>query len=137
LRGGKHPGDIAGCRNSAGYNVIRIDNVLYYGHRLAWFYVKGEWPEFEIDHEDGVPGNDWWDNLRPATHAQNCSNQKFHSNNTSGVKGVNKHPDGKWRAFIGHGSSYLHLGLFDTIEAAAAVRAIAVDELHGKFARGK
>ena len=43
---------IAGWRNS-GRISMRIENVRYYAHRLAWVYVYGSEPPNEIDHING------------------------------------------------------------------------------------
>lgn len=67
-------GDIAGTVNSHGYRIIGIDNLDYRSGRLAWFYMLGKWPEFEIDHIDGNRLNDMWDNLRDVTSKVNCEN---------------------------------------------------------------
>ena len=37
----------------AEYLVMHLDYQLYYAHRLAWFYMTGEWPDPEVDHENG------------------------------------------------------------------------------------
>ncbi len=53
---------------------------------------------------------------------QNC-NQRRRKDNTSGVTGVVwSEQSGRWSAFIGHKGRRIHLGLFDDIPSAAAVR---------------
>ena len=48
------PGDIAGSVSQSRRRVaIKVDDRSYYGHRLAWLYMKGMWPS-EIDHINGV-----------------------------------------------------------------------------------
>ena len=67
-------GDIAGTISEHGYRIIGIDNLDYRCGRLAWFYMLGRWPVFEIDHIDGNSLNDIWDNLRDVTRKENCKN---------------------------------------------------------------
>ena len=55
------------------YQRITIGGYDYYAHRLAWFYVYGEWPVNELDHIDEDKENNAIDNLREATHAENLS----------------------------------------------------------------
>lgn len=86
----KKAGDSAGCvKNSASgkYLVIRILGNLYYGHRLAWFYVHGEWPNV-IDHIDGDGLNNRLENLRNVDHKDNSRNMARPVTNKSGVIGV-------------------------------------------------
>jgi hypothetical protein len=78
---------IAGCINPLGYNMIQIDTISYLGHRLAFLYMTGSIPEI-VDHIDGNPLNNSWDNLRSCTVSQNSSNKRLGSNNTSGIKGI-------------------------------------------------
>ena len=82
-------GDIAGYINSKGYRCIRVDCKIYRASRLAWLYMKGYFPEHEVDHEDRVRHNDRWKNLRHLTHSCNLKNRGVNSNNTSGITGVN------------------------------------------------
>ena len=95
-------GDVAGTRtHHKGYVYIKISGKQYAAHRLAWLYMTGEWPEYEIDHKNGVKDNNQFKNLRPTTHAENGKNQKKHITNTSGVMGVNWHKrDRIWQASI-------------------------------------
>jgi len=54
-------------------------------------------------------------NLRIATQQQNSWNQKRHSNNTSGFRGVDWNArSGKWRARITVGWDTINLGLYST-----------------------
>lgn len=47
-------------------------------HRIAWLLATGEWPRFEIDHENGVRWDNRWTNIRDVPHAVNQLNQNYH-----------------------------------------------------------
>lgn len=117
-----------------GRRVICVDNETYQAGRLAWFYVKGEWPSLEVDHRDCDPSNNRWKNLREATVSQNMANRGLQRNNTSGFKGV--YPEGrKFFAQITVRREVKRLGTFDTpAQAAAAYDAAAIAHF-GEFAR--
>jgi hypothetical protein len=58
-------------------------------------------------------------------------NVRRHKHNTSGYKGVAwHHQRSKWRAYIFDNYRQIHLGLFDSREAAAAARSKAEKEYH-------
>ena len=126
----------AGCRDVSGRLKISVDGRLYRANRLAWFYMKGEWPAGMVDHADRDLTNDRWENLRDATRSQNCANSKARAGTMCGLKGVGWHGNtGKWMAKITrHGREY-YLGLYDTPEAAHAAYAAKATELFGEFAR--
>lgn len=117
-------GSIAGSSNDKGYIEINIDGRRYKAHRLAWFYVYGEDPgRSEIDHQDLNKGNNAIGNLRLATRKQNNENIPTPSNNQSGFRGVSyRKGHKKWEAYIYHNKKRIHLGFFESIEAAAIVR---------------
>ncbi len=132
-RRGQRPaiGDVAGSVNpNNGYVVIGIDGFAYSAHRLAWFYVYGEWPVCEIDHKDRNRENNRWRNLRPATNAQQRQNQSPGTNNKTGYLGVRLHVCGRFEANIGAGNTSRYLGLFDTAKQASRAYQKAKKQLH-------
>lgn len=135
-RGGIRAGSFAGCTTKVGYRLISIDGRCYRGHRLAWLYMTGEWPADEVDHVNLVRDDDRWENLREATHEENLRNYPRPRHNTSGVKGVywNK-KNRKWKAQIRVNRSRIYLGLFDSLDEAAAAYAAASAQHHGEFGR--
>ncbi|MCH7936635.1 MAG: HNH endonuclease [Proteobacteria bacterium] len=133
---GRYAGTKAGCQIAGGYIKIVIDNQAYYAHRLAWLYLQGKWPEAGIDHRDGNPSNNKFDNLRPATQVENMHNTPAQKNNTSGFKGVTWHRQRrKWAAQAYIEGKHIHIGLFESKEDAARAYNQAIENLHGEFAR--
>lgn len=113
---------IAGTLRPDGYVKIQIDGVPMMAHRIAWFWVHGEIPEHEIDHENRVRYDNRIGNLRPATSKQNKENQSLRVTNTSGHKGV--HWDKareKWMAFVVHHRKFKNLGRYDDMNQAIEV----------------
>jgi hypothetical protein len=126
-----------GCR---GYRKIQvtIDGKRYWikAHRAAFLMMTGQWPENHIDHIDLDKGNNKWDNLRSATHAQNLSNMAMFKSNKSGYKGVFYRKDLRaWTSSIGHNNKRIYLGQFKTAEEAYAAYCAKSDELHKEFSR--
>ncbi len=128
-------GQAAGC-NSKGYCVIRVDDILYAAHRLAWLYVTRKWPKNQIDHANCNPMDNRYCNLREATSTQNHYNSRLFKNNTSGFKGVSWHKgNGNWRASIFVNGRNIHLGSFDDADEAAEAYAAAATHYAKEFAR--
>lgn len=101
LTGFVKKGDIAGHLNKQGYIRIGINNQRYLGHRLAWFYVYGYFPENQIDHKDQVKHHNWISNLREVNQQCNTRNSGNWTSNTSGVKGVSfEKKGGYWTSYI-------------------------------------
>ena len=87
-------GDIAGHTKKDGYSIVAIKRKSYLVHRLIYLMHYGILPK-EIDHIDTNPNNNKIENLRAATHAENISNSKRKSNNTSGARNVTWHKASK------------------------------------------
>jgi hypothetical protein len=118
---------------SSGYLRISIFAEKYAASHLAYLYMTGAWPGYEIDHVNGVRCDNRWANLRPATRAQNCQNRGVRSDNTSGFIGVHfSKPMNKWEAIITVDRKTFRLGFFD--DRAAASRAyLEAKRQHHKF----
>lgn len=128
-------GKKAGCW-SEGYLLIRLNDVLFQAHRLAWLIVTGEWPNFEIDHRDLNSSNNKFKNLREATKIQNLCNKRAYKTNTSGYKGVSFYKARKmWRADINVNKKQKHLGVFKNKEDAYSAYCEASKKYHGEFGR--
>jgi len=138
-RGSSVAGTEAGCVVKYGpnlcYKQVQVDKSLQLAHRLAWFYVFGEWPEF-IDHANGNGLDNRIANLRPATKQLNSANRGLPANNTSGYKGVVwfKRKQ-KWMARIKVNGKGIHLGYFTDKEEAALAYIKAAEQHFGDFAR--
>jgi hypothetical protein len=118
------------------YWIIQIGVVRYRAHRLAWFYMTGEWPKILIDHKDCDGLNNRWGNLREADYSANNQNSRCRSDNQAGLKGVDYHKRArKWRASICLRGQRTYLGLFETAEDAHAAYVAAATRLFGEFAR--
>jgi hypothetical protein len=129
-KGGRAAGTTAGFKTK-GYTQIGVSGKTYLAHRLAFFYVTGEWPTHEIDHINRNSGDNRWANLRPANRAENMQNQGVARDSKTGVKGVTWHTAGKkWCANIRHQGKLHYLGLFDDIAGAAAAYADAAAAYH-------
>ena len=132
-RGTKLGAEVGSLNKVSGYLIICIDYKHFYAQRVAWLYMTGEWPEDEVDHENRVPDDNRWENLRPATSSQQKMNTGMRKDNTSGVRGVRRKRS-RWVANIGVNKTNIYLGLFDTLEAAAEARRAAELRYFGEFA---
>ena len=123
-------GQIAGTRNDRGYISIAIDRKVYRAHRLAWLYIHGKWPNYEVDHIDGDRTNNRIKNLRDVKKSVNLQNQRHASaNNKSGFLGVCKRGN-YWRAEICVNGKTRFLGSFATPEEAHQAYVNAKRGLH-------
>lgn len=131
--GNAHVGDRADAPTPRGYRRVRFAGKEYSAHRLAWFFIKGEWPPLLVDHRNLDKGDNRFSNLRLATYSQNTINAMSKGSLPRGVtlhRGV-----GKFQAQIKADGKNHYLGLFETPEQAHAAYVSASQELHGEFAR--
>jgi hypothetical protein len=134
---GVKAGDITGTHKStAGHIQINVDGRRYQAHRLAWLYMTGSWPAYQIDHADCDKINNKWSNLREASRSENGANRGVLANNKCGLKGASwDNKSGKWRATITVSGRWTMLGYFDTAAEAHAAYVAKATELFGEFAR--
>lgn len=116
-------GKEAGSMNPLGYKQISLHNYPFYAHRLAFFYMTGEWPKQQIDHINGNRSDNRWENLREASNMENSQNRKG--------KGACLTQWG-WCTQITTNYEKKHLGYFATAEEAHAVYIEAKNKYHSK-----
>ena len=122
-------GDVAGT-SCHGYIRICVDSKQYLAHRLAYFYMTGDWPPNMIDHRDNCKHNNAWTNLRPATQAENQLNSSAQKNNKLGHKNIRK-ISGSYQVRV----QRVFLGCSTDLDTAIAWRDFAVEFCCGEFAR--
>lgn len=116
------------------YIRIVIDGKKYRANRLAWFYVKGEWPVEMIDHENGNTIDNRIDNLRAATRSQNNHNRRLNQNSTTGIKGViYSEKTGQYTARVMRNKIEHRRGPFDSLSEATTAVKLLRESLHGDF----
>jgi hypothetical protein len=131
IKAGSH----AGTYDRRGYLRISIDSVVYAAHRLAWLYTHGVWPSGVIDHINRNTGDNRLCNLRDTNQYVNTQNACTRKDSPVGIRGVTWHCiSKKWRARIQANGKKMHIGSFDTVEAAAAAYAAAASALHVRAA---
>jgi len=125
-------------RSGKTYIKITFKGVKYSAHHLAWALHYGVFPSLEIDHIDGNGCNNLISNLEEKTREENQKNKRLFSNNKSGIAGVRKVSDTKFRAEIRVDNISQHL-LFtnDFFEACcarkSAERRFGFHENHGSI----
>lgn len=98
---------------------------FYYAHRIIFLWMKGRWPDPEVDHEDQDPGNNRWKNLIEVTHKKNMQNKRKRKDNTSGATGVFRTQYGRFEVYIGVDGKGVRLGVFKSFDKAVAAREAA------------
>jgi hypothetical protein len=115
-----------------GHLRVAFDSTKYLAHRVAWLYVYGKWPQFDIDHINGIPSDNRIKNLRDVPNRINRQNMRSaKGDNASGLLGVTEHVKGRqWRASIHLDGKRHHIGLYDTPEAAHDAYVLAKRKIH-------
>ena len=114
-------------------------DVLGYAHgkingKLARFHRHLlNFPEEIVDHINRDKLDNRKINLRLCSPTENSRNISIAKNNKSGVTGVDKISNGKWRARIMVDRKEIHLGIYENLEEAANVRLKAELKYFGEF----
>lgn len=126
-------GTEAGWHHGAGYKRITIGREKIYAHRLAWAWVHGS-IEKNIDHINGVTGDNRIENLRLCNQSQNIMNYKINSRNTTGVRGVSFDKDSKtWHVRLKAGDKLVRKR-FNSFEDASSFSRETMKLMFGEFA---
>ena len=120
-RGNRKMGAVAGSVGPDGYRQIEINRKNYRGHRLAWLWWYGYFPENDIDHINRVRSDNRLSNLREVSRTCNSRNCVTRSKSRSEVNGVFwDEKSEKWRSSIMVASKAKCLGRHkDLVEAVA------------------
>lgn len=112
----------AGTPHGNGYRRINVLGCRVFEHRLAWFYMTGEWPPHDIDHINGTRDDNRWSNLRAVTRSENNLNLRGapKGHNRTGVLGVCKTKSNTYFARIKVDGREMYLGSFASAEEAGA-----------------
>lgn len=132
MRARRYEGRAAGSLRADGYVIVSpvIDGVTHriLAHRLAWALHHGKWPAAELDHIDGDHANNRLANLREAIRVEQMQNMVARP-----LMGVSADARGsiiRYYAVIRARGERVHLGSFDTPEAAHAAYLEAKARLH-------
>lgn len=132
IHGSKRGRPIGSLRKDGGLQALAYTpegKIAVLLHRAAWLLRTGAWPEFEIDHRNGIRSDNTWTNLRDATHSGNRQNLAARTGKGT-LRGTQKRYR-KWLAQIKvPGGKTKHLGMFATEEEAHAAYCKAKQELH-------
>lgn len=120
----------AGTPGKHGHLSVSVDRRLLYVHRIVWAMQTGAWPELEIDHKDGCPQNNRWENLRQADRSINMQNRRRADRDSgTGLLGAFR-ARSKFESKIQVRGVLHRLGQFDTAEQAHAAYLAAKRALH-------
>ena len=135
-RGKQRAGNIATTIDRHGYITISIDYRRHFAHRLAFLFMHDEWPKGDIDHINGIKGDNRFHNLRVVNNRTNLENQRKapRHNLSTGILGVSRSGGSKknpYRASIMINGRFVHLGNFPTSDAARTAYLHAKRQHHG------
>jgi len=128
-------GRTAGLPNRDGHIRLLVNTGQFTAHRLIWVMQTGEWPKDAIDHKNGNPADNRWENLRETTSQQNQWNRRHTGKLPRGVVPSQRSP-GRFMARASPGGRKLiYIGTYDTPEEAHAAWREFVDKERGEFFR--
>ena len=70
---------ISFVRASNGCRYIALDGKKRIASRIAWLWMKGYLPTFQITHRNGILDDDRWVNLRPRSDVQVFKSARYES----------------------------------------------------------
>lgn len=133
-----HAGKRAFATLVGGYMTGRLFGKNVRAHRVLWALHYGVEPDGQIDHINGMKADNRIENLRVTTAEGNAQNRPLSCDNRTGISGVIPFGE-KFRANIRCGGKLTHLGTFEHLADAVAIRkeaerAMGFHENHGRAA---
>lgn len=126
-------GDVAGSLDQKGYVKFKIAGKNIKAHRLAWLLMTGDLPKGEIDHINGIKGDNRWVNLRDVSPSVNRQNiRKARADSATGVLGVSPYRKNRYQATISVNGRSVRLGEFYSKEEASAAYWKAKQKYHAE-----
>lgn len=111
------------CEDSHGYIVARVAGELVRLHDFVMALHHEKKPDgMYIDHVNCDKKDNRYINLRFVTPAENTLNLSLRSTNKSGVTGVCRAKNGRYRAYIKYAGKQVNLGYYKTLEEAKHAR---------------
>lgn len=115
--------NVVGYDDGRGYLRVNIDKKCHYVHRIIWELCNGEIPPgLMIDHINGNGLDNRLENLRLVDASHNGRNKKNYLNTESGIFGVQRTPENKWKARIKVRGKQIHIGHYDNLQEAIEAR---------------
>lgn len=123
------------CGGDKQYSSIQINGKKYKTSRLAYLYMTGKHPKYQIDHINGDSLDDRWVNLREVTHTQNMWNLSLRDTPSGLPMGVRKTRSGKYEARIRKNGVLETIGFYDSQDEAHNDYITKRREYFGQFNR--
>ena len=122
-------GEECGNMDSQGYLRFRVLGQEFRAHRLAVFYMTGEWPSV-TDHINGDRSDNRWANIKVTDSKGNARNLSTRHDNKSGHKGVTwDSRREKWLVQIGRDGEKVTIGRYTDRGLAVAMAKAAYEYL--------
>lgn len=122
-------GEPAGVIAANGRRYINVGGEKHMAHRLAWFYIHGEWPTGDVKNANGDYDDCREANLVHQSRQVTAATRRVNAASKSGYPGITwDKKRGKWQVHITRDYKQVALGLFAELEAAVSVRATALAE---------
>jgi hypothetical protein len=121
-------GEVAGTVSGTGkrrFVNIKINGTIYVAGRLAWLWVKGEFPKGIIEQKNGRRTDNRWKNLRETTRAA------IKARAGGGVYRRKNCPNRSWVARINKDGRTIYIGTYRTKREGIEARKKAVRKLFG------
>lgn len=122
----------AGSEGKNGYIYITFNRKKYLAHRLAFYFMEGDFPEIsmDVDHINGIRSDNRFCNLRLCNRADNLANSNLASGGLP--RGTTKNGSG-FMARIRRNNQVFYIGTYRTPSEASKAYENARKQFLGDF----